>query len=379
MAVPRLLFITQGFQSFVREDLDHLRSFCDVDVFHFDVDRSDLAARRAQSVAAAAAEQAAWLRRRIAAADVVYGWFADYHLALPTWFARRHRVPMLVAVAGFDAIALPDLGYGVYESAWRAPLARYVLRNATHVVPCSETMIEHENRYSAYPDLLRNGIRAHVPGFDTPYTVVPFGFDGDDWPAGPDERGPVICTVGHVGDERVQRRKGIDLLIGAARHLPEATVQIVGVPDDQREEVRRRYDAPDNVELLPPRPRDELAAIYQRASVYAQLSRAEGQPNVLGEAMCSGCVPVGSPVFGIPETIGDTGYLVERPEPEHIATILQQALDEATPARRHAVRGRVLTHYTRSQRREQLRSLIRDVTGRDLATPSSAPESPDAP
>ena len=96
---------------------------------------------------------------------------------------------MLVAVAGFDAIALPALGYGVYESRWRAPLARYVLTHATRVLPCSATLIEHENRYSAWPDPLRNGVRAHVPGFDTPVTVVPFGFDAADWPPGPAERG----------------------------------------------------------------------------------------------------------------------------------------------------------------------------------------------
>ena len=358
---PRVLFVTQGFQSFVREDLDHLQSFCDVDVFPFEVDRSDSAVRRARSVAARAAEQAQWLRARIASADLVYGWFADYHLVLPTWLAQRHRVPVAVAVAGFDAITLPALGYGVYESRWRAPLARYVLRHATRVLPCSATMIEHENRYSAAPALLRNGIRAHVPGFDTPYTVVPFGFDPTDWPMGPSERPRTICTVGHVGDERVQRRKGLDVLIGAARHLPDATVQIVGVPEAQREAVRQRYGAPANVELLPPRSRDELAAVYQGASVYAQLSRAEGQPNVLGEAMCSGCIPVGSPVFGIPETIGETGYLVDRPEPEPVAAVLRRALDEATPARRTAARDRILTHYTRAQRRDRLRDVVGEM------------------
>lgn len=353
----------------MREDLAHLKTFCDVEVFHFDVDRPGSKARRLWGVARTAAAQTAWLRARMASADLVYGWFADHHMVLPTRFAKHHGVPVCVAVAGFDAITLPALGYGVYESRWRAPLARYVLRNATRVLPCSETMIEHENRYSAYPDLLKNGIRAHVEGFDTPYTVLPFGFDADDWPSGPDERAPVICTVGHVGDERVQRRKGLDLLIGAARHLPEATVQIVGVPEDQVEPIRRRYGAPPNVELLPPRPREELAEIYRRASVYAQLSRAEGQPNVLGEAMCSGCIPVGSPVFGIPETIGETGYLVERPEPEHIAQVLRRALDEATPARREAVRERILTHYTRRQRREHLCTVVGSLLQRPMASP----------
>lgn len=343
-------------QSFVQEDLWHLRSLGSVDVFEFGT-ASGSAAMKASHVARQTARQVAWLRRHLPEADLVYGWFADHHLVAPVAMARRRGVPSVVAVAGFDAITLPELGYGVYESAWRAPLARTVLRHTNHVLPCSETMIEHVNTYSAYPDVLRNGIRAHVPGFDTPYTVVPFGFDPEVWPAGPDERAPAVLTVGHVGDERVQRRKGLDLLIAAARLVPEAVVRIVGVPADQAEAVRARYRASSNVELLPPRPRDTLPEAYQTASVYAQLSRAEGQPNVLGEAMCSGCIPVGSPVFGIPETIGSTGYVVDRPDPEHIAGVLRRALAEATPARRAAARARISTHYTSAQRRERLKAV----------------------
>ncbi|MEM1054539.1 MAG: glycosyltransferase family 4 protein [Bacteroidota bacterium] len=355
----RLLFVTQGFESFVREDLAHLRSFADVDTFQFDVNQPT----RLGSAAALAKEtsrQWTWLREAIRGADAIYGWFADSHLALPTRLARAHGVPMLVAVAGFDAIALPELGYGVYES-WRAPLARYVLRNATHVVPCDETMIWHENRYSAYPEWLANGISAHVPGFETPYTVIPFGFDPTDWHLGPAERPPVVCTVGHLGRERVQRRKGLDVFVAAAHYLPHVTFQIVGVPEADIETVRQRYGAGPNVEILPPRPREELAAIYSNASVYAQLSRAEGQPNVLGEAMCSGCIPVGSPVFGIPGTIGDTGYIVETPEPEHVASEIRAALGQATGARRAAARNRVIANYSRAARRERLRETVERV------------------
>ena len=355
---PRILLIARAFQTFVQEDLAHLRSFAEVDVFHFDLGGPASRAERARRVAAALADQARWLRRHLPGADAVYGWFADTHLVLPTRAAQRSGTPVLVAVGGFDANVLPALGYGVYASRWRAPLARYVLRNAARVLPCSGTLLDHTNTYSDYPRPLRNGIRAHVPGFDAPVTVLPSGFDGDEWPLGPTERPEIVVTVGHVGDERTQRIKGLDVLIGAARHLPDVAVQIVGVPPGEADALRQRFDAPPNVALLPPRPRADLAPVYAGASVYAQLSRAEGQPNVLGEAMCCGCIPVGSPVFGIPETIGETGYLVERPDPEHVAAVLRRALDEATPDGRRAARERILTHYSRAQRREGLRQAV---------------------
>ena len=156
------------------------------------------------------------------------------------------------------------------------------------------------------------------------------------------------------------------MLIGAARHLPEVTVQVVGVPADQAEVVRRRYGAPANVELLPPRPREALAeGVPGRVGVRPAVAGRGGSRTCSARAMCSGCIPVGSPVFGIPETIGDTGYLVDGPEPEHVAGVLRRALGEGHG---RTARGRPATASsptTRApQRRERLRAVVDEVVGR---------------
>ncbi len=357
---PRLLFICLDLTSFVRDDLKLLRERYDVRLFRFSANRAASRAGRGVGVAREAVRQLAWLRRELPRADLVYGWFADYHLALPVFLARRYGVPVAVPIAGFDAIRLPKLGYGVYESVWRAPLARYALRHASLILPCSETMIEHANRYSAYPERLENGVRAHVPGFSTPYAVVPFGYDAAAWPMGPLERKPSVLTVGHMTALRTFRRKGGDLFIAAARRLPDVAFQVIGVPEEEARAIRNRYDPPENVALLPPRPRQALAEAYGQASVYAQLSRAEGQPNVLSEAMCCGCVPVGSPVFGIPETIGEAGVIAETPEPDVLAGALRKALALASPEARQRARRRITEHFSTEHRRRALfRALAR--------------------
>lgn len=355
---PRLLFICLELTSFVKDDLKLLRECYDVRVFQFDVNRAASRAERAAGVVREAARQLRWLRGELPEANLVYGWFADYHLVLPVFWARRLSVPVAVPIAGFDAIRLPALHYGVYESRWRAPLARYVLRNASLVLPCSQTMIEHANCYSAYPEVLRNGVRAHVPRFDTPYKVLPFGYDAEAWPMGPLERRPSVLTVGHVTSLRTFRRKGGDLFIEAARRMPDVPFEIVGVPEAQARAIRKKYSPPENVQLSPPRPRAALAEAYGTASVYAQLSRAEGQPNVLSEAMCCGCIPVGSAVFGIPETIGDTGVIAETPEPAVLVEALREGLDIASPETRRKARRRITEHFPTERRRASLFSAL---------------------
>ena len=349
MPRPRLLFVYLSPSSFVEDDRALLAERYDVRAFHFDA----RAAKGARGMAAMLARQAAWLRRELPGADAVYGWFADYHMALPVWAARRAGVPVAIALGGFEANTLPALGYGVMLSRWRAPLARYVLRNARVLLPVAEALIAHENRFGAWPDVLRNGVRAHVPRLKTPHVVVPTGYDAGAWAMGPAERSPSVLAVGFVADARGHRLKGLDHLLAAAGRMPDVAFRAVGVAPAWADALRARGEVPSNAELLPPRARADLAAAYAEASVFACLSRSEGQPNVLCEAMLCGCVPVGSAVGGIPEVIGDAGFVAGTPEPAVVDAALRAAL-AAPPAHRSLARARIEQHFSRALRRARL-------------------------
>ncbi len=350
---PRLLFIYLSPSAFVRDDLEVLRAHYDVQLFHFD-------ATRAKSVGGMATmlwAQGQWLRRELPQADVVFGWFADYHLVLPVWMARRADVPVAVTLAGFDANTLPEIGHGVYLSAWRAPLARFVLRGASVLLPVAHALVSTVNHFGAWPRRHADGIRAHVPRLSTPVEVVPFGFDATVWTAPPHPRPPSVLTVGLVPDERTFRRKGLDLFFDAARLMPDVPFRVIGMDAAVAARLREQDAIPANVQVEGPVPREALVAAYGGARVYAQLSRSEGLPNVLCEAMACGCAPVGSEVAGIPEAIGEAGVVVKTPLMDDVVAALRKGLDEAATLG-PAARRRIETAFSRAQREEKLLAVL---------------------
>ena len=360
MERPRLLFICLAFTSFVKDDLALLRERYDVRVFHFDANRFSSRTGRLFGIVYYGVKQFLWLLRELPRADLVFGWFAGYHLVLPVLLARGMGKPAAVALGGTDSNWLPELEYGVYDSPWQAPLARWVLRRASLLLPVAEALIYSESRYATWPERRANGVQVHVPELKTPCEVVPFGFDPGAWPMGALDREPVVSTVALIASERTLRVKGVDVLFEVARELPDVTFQVVGIAEAYAPEVRARFDPPPNVRLLPPRPRSELPSSYANASVYVQLSRTEGMPNVLCEAMLCGCIPVGSDAAGIPHIIGEAGFVVDEPDASVIAGAIQEALGQGPEARRRA-RRRIKENFPVARRRKQLISRLEEL------------------
>lgn len=353
---PRLLYVYLKPTSFVEDDRALLDERYDVQAFHFDAERADSAI----GLLGLWMRQLGWLLRELPRADVVVGWFADYHVALPVLLARWFGVPTAVVLGGMDCNWLPEFDYGVWESRWRAPLVRWVVHHADALPTVSSSLLESEERYSAWPERRRNGILVHVPDLETPHPVIPLGFRPDDWPMGPTERSPTVTTVAYVDSWRTYQIKGIDLFLAAASHLPAIEFQVVGMSASFAATLREEETVPENVALCTPRPRADLPGVYQETSVYAQLSRVEAFGLVVGEAMLSGCIPVMSAVGQLPELVGDEGEIVHRPDPHEIASALRRALDREAGARR-AARARIEEHFSMAQRRERLLALLEQL------------------
>ncbi len=356
----RLLFIYLQPSSFVREDLRILSEEYDIRPFHFGWD----AKPGPLEFGAMLLRQLTWLLRELPRSDIVFGWFSDYHMVLPVLMAQAFRKPVAVSIGGFDAVSMPSLRHGIGASGWRMPLARLVLRLADLLLPVSSSLIYSKNRFAERVEEEEQGLRRLLPDLATRIEVVPTGYDPDEWPIGPLERDPIVSTVAYLDGDRVLRIKGIDLVIETARRMPEVSFNIIGVIDP--ESVRERFDPPSNVRLVAPVERAKLVDHYHSASVYLQLSRMEGLPNALCEAMLCGCIPVGSRVFGIPDGIGDAGYVVERPDPDEVVSAVRRAL-EAPGEMRLRAREHIIAHFSLERRSERLLGLLDElVRGGDL-------------
>ncbi|MEX0597088.1 MAG: glycosyltransferase family 4 protein, partial [Candidatus Paceibacterota bacterium] len=298
-----------------------------------------------------------WLTKHFKKADAVYCWFSDYHGFLPVLFARIFNKPMITVLGGFDCNKFQELGYGIFCSSWRAPLGTYILRNSTLLLPVDEYLIATSEKSKHWGEAHPNGVKNNLSNFITPWEALPTGYASQDWEAGPNHREKIVSTVALVSNQRTALIKGWDLFIEVAKLKPDFEFIIAGISPDFTDQFIKQYSPPPNLQFIPPQPRENLSEIYQKTSVYLQLSRAEGLPNVLCEAMLCGCVSVGSPVFGIPDAIGDAGFVAEKPDPEEIAKLVEMAHSQAETLRIKA-RKRIIEKFSIQQRKQRLKAVL---------------------
>jgi len=192
---------------------------------------------------------------------------------------------------------------------------------------------------------------------DVDIRYAPPGVDGDVFRPLPQRElvvDPYILCVGRLDDPR----KRIDLLLEAfvrlPSHLPNRTrLVLAGAsgPSNAFWVRAAELGVRERIEYVAKPEREELVALYQRASVFALTSDEEGLGVVVLEAMACG-VPVVSTRSGGPDGIiadGEDGFLVPLEDASALADRLTLLLENSE---RNAVMGRRARH-TIERRYEQ--------------------------
>ncbi len=293
----KICFIGNLSSTFVKRDHEILKKYFDVDVVQLPKTKKD------------------WLtyplliKRKVKQADVVFGWFAGWHTAPAVYYAKKYEKKSIIVVGGYDAAYVPEINYGAFTNIKERTPAKYIYKNADKVLVVD---------LSLKRDIIKN---AGVRGENIEY--LPTGYDSNYWKS-KGKKEDVVLTVGKIS-WRVMKRKGFETFVRAARYVPNAKFVLVGKHADDSIKHLSKI-ASENVEFTGFVPDEELLDWYQRAKVYCQLSRYEGLPNALCEAMLCECIPVGTMYCGIPTAIGDTGFYVPYGDVKATAEAIREAL-----------------------------------------------------
>ena len=261
--------------------------------------------------------------RYILRTDLSFIWFAGGHAARVVFLSKLFRKKSIVVVGGYEVANVPEINYGLMLNPKSARRVKYVLENADLVLTVDESLKK---------DAINN---ARVNGENI--LTVPTGYDYEKFKA-KGEKKDLILTVAYVSKDTI-KRKGLETFVEAAKYLPNLKFVVVGPHYDNS--IRKlKSIASGNVKFTGFVPDEELIKYYQKAKVYCQLSRYEGLPNALCEAMLSECVPVGTRYCGIPTAIGDTGFYVPYGDPKATAEAIKKALksDKGKEARKRIKR-----------------------------------------
>ncbi len=331
MQKQSILFVYVNYSSFVKADFEILSTFVNVTKYQFKPGKGIF------KTGIEVLKELIFLIFNGFKFDSVFVWFGDYHSMLPVLFAKLFRKKSFVVIGGYDVSTLSEYKYGSFSNPIRAFFTRNTFRFVDICFPVADALRKK---------LLVINPKAKAETIATSVDVKKFNFSEY-------ERQKSIITVSGTDNHQRLMVKGLDRFRELATWLPEFEFIIIGATDG----VKSYFEPlPANLTLLPPQQFDQLTQHYERSSFYAQLSRSEGLPNALCEAMLCGCIPVGTNVGDIQITIGNTGLTIDDWNPEGLVDFIR--LNHNSIQLRDQARERIRMLYDPAKRVERFRELM---------------------
>ncbi len=326
---PRLLFLHNGQERFVQQDLQLLQSDFQVTDFYMPNKFPQNGFK---------------LWQAIQAADVIFIWFASWNAFWAIQIANLFNKKSVLVVGGYDTANLPIANYGSQRGGLTKWMSQNTMKTADLILPFSEY-----SRSEAHTQAEINLQKMH-----TVYLGVPDLFaDSQNF-----SKNGSVLTVGNVEWANLQR-KGLEPFVQTASRLPETNFILIGAWRDDSINYLKKIATP-NVTFTGKLSDTELINYYREASVYVQASLHEGFGLSVAEAMLAECVPVVTKVGSLPEVVGECGIYADSPEPAHLATSIQQAFN-AQPEQGKKARQRILIKFPPENRQKALSDFIKGL------------------
>ncbi len=321
-----ILFIHNDLRSFIRIDLEILESRHTVRVIQFTPGKKYISE---------IADGIKWC-------DLVFGWWASWHMWLPIIYAKRSNKPVIVVGGDYDVIYEKQFRSRsrLFKDRLRKLLGYYLFPRIDQFITFSEYS---RMRTLKLPYVIPQRISRIYCGL--PDIAVGSSYKKDN----------LILSVGTIHQYDIYR-KGYATFVKSATYLPNYQFQLIGSWKDDGINLLRNLNE-ENVSYPGYLSDKDLYEAMNSARVYVQVSHHEGFGMALAEAMLFQCIPIVTDRGSIPEVVGDCGLYVPYGDPHKTAIAIQEACQENRGLGVKA-RERILSQFPVENRRSQLLEII---------------------
>jgi glycosyltransferase involved in cell wall biosynthesis len=278
--------------------------------------------------------------------EFVYIWFADYHSFLPLLFSRIAGKRSYLVIGGYDICRERRYKYGSFSNPLRSIAAISSIKMATTNL-CVSNSVQRVIRAiapSSRSCVVYNGVNIDLLSYPES--------SAQDSSSGGISSSEILC-VALVSTAQSFYIKGIDRFNSVAESMPDNNFVLVGCNPDVF--ILTGVTPAKNLKILPRLNHSNLKDFYINSKVYCQLSRRESFSLSLAEAMSYNCIPVITKTGGMPEVIGELGFMADG---DNISQIVSQIKAALTTHRSDVLRKRVLDNFSLKRREESLLKII---------------------
>jgi len=305
----KLLFISNGIPSFTKVDIDILKNEYEIILFSkLWIDKFSVIANHISLLI-----KLYTLRNKVT--KIVIS-FAGHWSYLPSIIGRLFNIPVAIILHGTDCASIPSLNYGDLRKPILKRIIKSSIKNASILLPVSETLIKIENLYNGDNAERNQGLNSFFKIDTLKFKTIYNGIDSNFWKPNSNIKIKKNSFIAVFSNQQFFL-KGGDLIIGLAKEFPNCLFYIAGcdtIPD--------QYLKPNNLILLGHIPKEKLLEYYNQSQFLLQLSVFEGFGCSLVESMMCNCIPIGSKVNIIPYIIGNTGVVLEKRNQQDLNKII---------------------------------------------------------
>jgi glycosyltransferase involved in cell wall biosynthesis len=347
VSTHKILYWDQGKSSFVKKDLEILRS-------EFEVSDYTFKAKNNLFILIELLRQARISFYHVFSCKMVICQFSGYHSLVPFIIFSLFGRKKVIIAGGTDCVAFPSIKYGNFQKKYLKWFTKKSFQLATVVSPVDETLIRYSYTYQDN-DFKEQGYRVYVKNMQALDRVIYNGYDFNKFTiTNKDRKANTFLTVAaNLSTQFGPSLKGIDLIIEISRTFSDCTFTIIG---GQELEV---YNKPDNLILIGNIDNSKLIDIYNENRFYLQLSISEGFPNALCEAMLCGCIPIVSNVGAMKKIVGEEGIVLEKKDISLISQKIGQAISLSDESLMEMNRNLIKNRFTIEKRKKELIALLK--------------------